>query len=134
MARKKLTPEEESKLAAEAEQSREDDASWDYARARPVRRGGSPSAVLSVRVSIDQLRDLRKLAAVEGISLSELLKDAVASYVASAGPQVSSSGPRQLQLNLKRSSRSETIQPGARQLRDAGTAPYRPDTETTIAS
>ena len=134
MARRKMTREEEATLAAEAQELRDDEAAWDYRQARLVRRGRSPSAVLSVRVPLAQLRELRKLAAAERISLSDLLKDAVASYVAYAGPQVSSSGPRQLQLNLKRASRSETMHAGARELQESVVAFPSQYTETTIAS
>lgn len=132
VARRKLTRDEGEALAAEAEQLRDDEAAWDYDNARAVRRGRSPSAVLSVRVPLMQLATLRELAATERVSLSELLKDAVASYVASTGPQVLSSGPRVLRLNLP-PSKSESMQQGARQPRETVVGFPRSDTETTIA-
>jgi len=133
VARRRLTPDEEAALAAEAERLRDDETAWDYKHPRRVRRGGSPSAVLSVRVPLIQLQALRKIAAVEGIALSDLLKDALASYAASAGPQVSSSSPRHLRLHVPRPSGAETIQPGVRQLREADPAFVRPDIDKTIA-
>jgi len=133
MARRKLTASEESALAAEAEQLRDDEQAWDFARPRRVRRGRSPSAVLSVRVSLIQLQTLRKIAAAENVALSDLLKKAIASYTASAGPQVSSSSPRHLRLHVLRPSSAETIQPGVRQLSEADPSFVRPDIEKTRA-
>ena len=134
VARRKITREEEAALADEAAGLRDDEAAWDFARARAVRRGASPSAVLSVRVPLEQLKGLRRLAAVEGVSLSELLKEAVASYVGSTGPEVSSSRPDVLQLNLRRSSRSETMHPHARELHKTVAVPPSSFTETPMAS
>jgi len=133
VARSRLTPDEEAALAAEAERLRDDETAWDYKHPRRVRRGRSPSAVLSVRVPLIQLQALRKIAEAEGIAMSDLLKDALASYAASAGPQVSSSSPRHLRLHMPRPSGAETIQPGARQLREADPAFVRPDIDKTIA-
>jgi hypothetical protein len=82
LGRRELTPEEESRLAAEAESRRGDAEEWDFARPAKIDRGGSPTAVLSVRVPLSQMKELRRLAGQQGISLSRLLQSAIDCYVA----------------------------------------------------
>ena len=86
MARRILTAEEEKRLAAEAEDARD--------RELPLKRAGvkvseDATAVLSVRVPINQLRMLRSLAAERRVSLSTLLQDAIEQAVSNRGPRVS---------------------------------------------
>jgi len=82
MGRRELTPEQESQLAAEAQSRRGDTEEWDFGRPTKIRRGRSPTAVLSVRVRFAQMKELRRIAGQEGISLSRLLQNAIECYVA----------------------------------------------------
>jgi len=82
VGRRELTPEQEKALAAEAEARRGDADEWDFARPAKIDRGGSASAVLSVRVPLSQMKELRRLAGQQGISLSRLLQSAIDCYVA----------------------------------------------------
>jgi hypothetical protein len=85
VGRRKLTPEEESQLAAEAESRQGDADEWDFGRPKKIDRGRSPTAVLSVRVPLSQLKELRRTAQLEGISLSRLLQSAIDCYMAREG-------------------------------------------------
>jgi hypothetical protein len=82
VGRRELTPEQEKALAAEAEARRGDADEWDFARPAKIDRGGSASAVLSVRVPLSQMKELRRLAGQQRLSLSRLLQDAVECYMA----------------------------------------------------
>ncbi len=88
MARRELSAEEEAALVKQAEAQRGDAAAWGFERPHRVRRGRGATAVLSVRVPLAQLRELRSLAGARGLSLSELLQEAVGALAAS-GPRIS---------------------------------------------
>ena len=91
MGRRQLTPEEERQLAADAESDRGDAAVWDFGRPTKIDRGKSPSAVLSVRLPLSQMKELRHIAGREQVSLSRLLQNAIDYYISS---------PRTVQLRF----------------------------------
>ncbi len=114
MARRKLTEEQESLLAQEMERLRDDASAWDFKKPKGVTRRAGASAVLSVRVSVPQLQRLRKVAASQGVGISEILKQALNSYVARSGPQITfNSDTRRWILYRHEPSAVETVQPGA---------------------
>lgn len=84
MARRKLTLQQELEIAARARNA--SDAGADVVR-RPggATRGPNASAVLSVRVPIEQMQGLRALAARRGVSLSDVVHDAIATFAAAGG-------------------------------------------------
>lgn len=85
MGKRELTPEQESQLAADAESRRGDADEWDFGRPKKIDRGSRPTAVLSVRVPLSQMKELRRTAKLEGVSLSRLLQSAIDCYVARQG-------------------------------------------------
>ncbi len=86
MARRRLTDEEEQRLAQQAEAERDDPQNeW---VSSPVRVSPGASVVLSVRLPIDRAQALRAAAADRKMSLSELLDEAVASLLAGGGPRL----------------------------------------------
>jgi hypothetical protein len=87
MPSKRLGVDEEAALAKEAENAKVDEQ-WEMERPRRVRRGSEPTAVLSVRVPLSQLRKIRETLARERIPLSELLQQAVA-MAAGTGTRIS---------------------------------------------
>lgn len=91
MGRRELTPEQERALAAESEARRDDAEEWDFGRPATIDRGRRPTAVLSVRVPLSQVRELRRIAGQQRLSLSRLLQDAVECYIAT---------PRAVQLRF----------------------------------
>ena len=91
MGRRQLTPEEERQLAADAESDRGDAAVWDFGRPTKIDRGKSPTAVLSVRLPLSQMKELRRISGRERISLSRLLQNAIDYYISS---------PRTVQLRF----------------------------------
>lgn len=90
MARKQLTSQQEREIAAAAEEASAAGADVNRVSAR-VSRGASPTAVLSVRVPLDQLQSLRAVAQRRAMSLSEVVQEAIASFAGAGGPQVFSS-------------------------------------------
>jgi hypothetical protein len=82
VGRRELTPEQERQLAEVAESRRGDTEEWDFARPSRIDRGRSPTAVLSVRVPLSQMKELRRIAGREQISLSRLLQNAIDYYIA----------------------------------------------------
>ena len=93
MVARRLTKRQEAALVDDVERARANPADeWDLSRPLAVTRGPSPTAVLSVRVPIEQLRDIRRIAAQRGVSVSELLQTAVTVAVGMGGPRVDWSG------------------------------------------
>jgi hypothetical protein len=92
MARRSLGPKEQARLIREAEEARDDDSV--VLAAGRIKRGTDPTAVLSVRVPLAQLRQLRSIASRRAISLSELLKEAVDSHTGTGGVKVWDSSGR----------------------------------------
>jgi hypothetical protein len=86
MARRNITATAERKLAQQAEANR-DDPSVEIV-AVPLRVSVEASAVLSVRLPIDQIRTLRGLASARGISLSTLIHEAVQQLLSAPPPRV----------------------------------------------
>lgn len=99
MAKRRLTDEEQSRLAEEAERAREEDGAWDFANPKLVTRGAQPTAVLSVRLPLSQFQLIRETARRERMSVSELLQAAVLSFLSASGAtddrQSRHSGPPQ---------------------------------------
>jgi hypothetical protein len=92
MARRRLSAKEEALLAAEleAEAASDDDSAWDYEN--PKRLAPAQSAVLSARVSVEQFQAVSRLAAERGVSVSNLVKEAIGLLAASRAPNVYFSG------------------------------------------
>lgn len=88
MARRQLTDEDELALIRDAEAARDSGP-----LGTPVRMTVSPqgTAVLSVRLPMEQMRDLRSVAESRHISVSALLQEAVAGLLAAPGPRMSAS-------------------------------------------
>jgi hypothetical protein len=72
-------------LTVAAEQARDAGSVGEYAN---VKVGADVTAVLSVRLRMDQLRAIRETAAQRGISISSLLQQAVAQVVAKPEPRM----------------------------------------------
>ena len=85
MARRDLSEAEERDLIAAAEAAR--DAGLVGARAN-MRVAADASAVLSVRLPLDQLRAVRAMASARGESISALLQDAVLQLLTKEEPQL----------------------------------------------
>ncbi len=90
MARKELTTQQEREIAVVAEEASSAGADVKQVSSR-VSRGANPTAVLSVRVPLDQLQALRSIAQRRAMSLSEVVQEALASFASAGGPQVFSS-------------------------------------------
>jgi hypothetical protein len=105
MVRRKLTPDEEQALAEAAEQRAVGDERWDFAAAKPVNRGASPTVVLSGRVPAVYAQMLRRRAVAQRCSISDLVKQALEDY-AVATLQISYSRPTQSSMELRTSSAS----------------------------
>lgn len=86
MARRNLDPAEEERLIAEVEARR--DAGEPLGEGRPVNRGTDPSVVLSVRISLEQMRLLRAVAQQRRETVSDVLKDALYAYTGIGGSRV----------------------------------------------
>jgi hypothetical protein len=110
MARRRLTPEEEQALAAQAERRSVGDAQWDFTRAKPVNRGRNPTVVLSGRVPVVYAQMLRRIATARRCSISDLVKQALESYAVAPAPQISYEGPRLMTLYGLAAPGSETMQ------------------------
>ena len=135
MARRKLTTDEEQRLREEAERVRTDQGLWEDYRPAKVVRGKNPTAVLSVRVPLSQLRGLRAIAGQQGRSLSDVLKDAVDAYVAASGPQVTSScSTKRITIFMSERTGSESLQPGAILVEEGGENYVRPVVDAAITA
>ncbi len=137
MVRKKLTREEEEQLAAEIESHRGNSAAaWDFSRPKRLRVTENASAVLSARVSYDQLKAIREIAERERLSLSEVTKQAIEMFVAAAGASLYTSRPVSGYWSIRgpRLSVTETQQPGDQQLRNGERGFRRPDKENVTAA
>ena len=108
MARRRLTPDDEARMVAEAQHK-------GLGAPRQINRGVGSSAVLSVRVPALQLHALRKIAARKKLSLSDALKEALTGYLASPGLPISSSADRLIFFTSERPI-PETSQPGVREV------------------
>ena len=86
MASKRLTPEAEAQLIADAEANRDDETST--LTKTTGRVAPDASAVLSVRMPIEQVRTLRNVARERNQTLSELVQAAVIGLIAAPQPQV----------------------------------------------
>lgn len=86
MARRKLSPEDEEMIAAEAAAASE--AGRDLRQVR-ASRGANPTAVLSVRVPLELMQALRALAERRNSSVSDLVQAAIAAWAQASSPQVS---------------------------------------------
>jgi hypothetical protein len=89
MARRKLTDAAEAQLVASAESDRDNPER--VLRRSEVRVSTEASGVLSVRLPLDQIRALRQEAVKRGVSLSDLLQEAVNRFLGSPGGEVSTS-------------------------------------------
>jgi len=118
VARRKLSAEEEAKLVADAESARGDRGRWDFDSPRRVRVPAGASAVLSVRLPVEELRALRRRAERNRISLSELVKAAVEAYVARSGPQITKTrlASGEWSLPVRYASPTETLDPSEREI------------------
>ncbi len=114
MVRRRLTDEEEDALAKAAE-DRTSDKDWDFSRGKPVNRGRNPTVVLSGRIPVVYAQMLRRMAVTRRCSISDLVKQAIESYAAAPGPQVSYDAPDKMTLFSPSGSRSETRQVNAAQ-------------------
>ncbi len=85
MARRAISRAEERTLIAAAEQDRDDGTVGELAA---VKVAGDATAVLSVRLPMDQLQSIRRNAASRGISISSLLQEAVAQLTAKPEPRM----------------------------------------------
>jgi antitoxin component of RelBE/YafQ-DinJ toxin-antitoxin module len=92
MARKKLTPDEEASIRRASEQAHREGADLTYVGG--VSRGKEPTAVLSVRVPLALLQSLREIAARDGLSLSEVVQNAVTTCARAGGSPFSTSSDR----------------------------------------
>ncbi len=79
MAKRRLTADEERRLAEAIEQAAEKDE-LPLENPRRVDRGASPTAVLSARVSLATIQRLREIAGKQGIRLSHVVNAAVETY------------------------------------------------------
>lgn len=84
MARRAMSRQEEEALVREAERLRDADTEPSGLRFSP-----NATAVLSVRLPMNDLRTLRSIAKARRISLSALLQEAVEQLLATDGPKVS---------------------------------------------
>ena len=109
MVRRTLTRQEDEVLAKAAEE-RTSGEHWDFAGAAPVNRGRNPTVVLSGRVPVVYAQMLRRMAVTRRCSLSDLVKQALESYAAAPGPQVSYLAPDKMTLFTASGARSETRQ------------------------
>lgn len=80
----------EERLIAEAEAARDDPATQLHPVQMRIAEG--TTAVLSVRLPLDELRALRRLAEARGVSISGLLQEAVAALLAGGAAVRFSSG------------------------------------------
>ena len=90
VARRTLAPDAEARLIAEAEASRDDDATT-LVRSE-TRVASDFSAVLSVRLPAEHIRAIRELARERNQSLSELIQAAVVGLISAPRPSVEVGG------------------------------------------
>ncbi|MEX2237248.1 MAG: ribbon-helix-helix protein, CopG family [Dehalococcoidia bacterium] len=88
MARRRMSKEEEAALVAEIESSQNDDKAWDFDNPKKIDRGPTPTAVLSVRLPLDQFNAVKAEAARRRIPLSDLVREAIESYAGAAGTRL----------------------------------------------
>ena len=86
MAKRYLEADEETRLVAEIEAQRESDGV--LGEGRRVNRGSEPTAVLSVRIPLEQMKLLRQVAGERRESVSEVLKDALYAFTGIGGSRV----------------------------------------------
>lgn len=137
MARKKLGIEEQEALAAEIESHRGDLSKlYDFSRPKRLRVTENASAVLSARVSYQQLKAIRDIAEREGVSLSDITKQAIEVFIAASGPSLykSERASGNWTFYLRDAPVTETLQPGERELRNDDPSFKRPETDDTVAS
>ena len=136
MVRRKLSAEEEARLVAEMENSRGDRTAWDFAHPTKLRVPPGATGVLSVRVPYDQLKALRRIAERDHVSMSDVAKQAIESYIAASGPSLSKSERPGAQWTffLRDAPPTESVQPADRQLRNDDPDFLRPDADDTKAS
>lgn len=107
MVRKRLTHEEEQALAKAAEGRPVGSQEWDFAHARRVDRGRSPTVVLSGRVPVVYAQMLRRKAIAERRSISDLVKEALESYaVATLGYSYT---PKIMEIRTSTAAGAETM-------------------------
>lgn len=85
MARKQLSPDDESRLIEDAEAARDGSSKL---LPSPLRKAPGGSVVLSVRLPMERAMALRQLAAERGESMSELMDAAVDALLVARGPVV----------------------------------------------
>jgi hypothetical protein len=122
MVRRKLTHEEEEGLAKAADERASGDA-LDFARTKPVNRGGNPTVVLSGRVPVVYAQMLRRIAVAHRCSISDIVKQALESY-AVAAPQISYDAPERMTLFGAGAPGSETMQTKAQRFIDQRTSTH----------
>jgi hypothetical protein len=94
-SRRILSDAEERALAKSAEAARDaSEKTWNLDAPKKVTRGSAPTAVLSVRLPLDQVQALRKIASITQRSLSEMVQGAVTTYIGTGGPALSTSDVR----------------------------------------
>jgi hypothetical protein len=95
MARKPLTPATEDRLITEATAARDSDST--QLVPADLRPGDPGSVVLSVRLSAEEARAIRAIAAERGIGLSETMAIAIRAFAGAAEPEVAAKRtPRRL--------------------------------------
>lgn len=87
MARRRLTPSAEAGLVAEAVAARDSDAT--QLRPAAVRVGNPATVVFSVRLSAEDARAIRDLAAERGMPLGETLATAIRAFAGTTKPTMS---------------------------------------------
>lgn len=86
MAKRRLTADEERRLAEAIEEAAEKDE-LRLENPRRVDRGASPTAVLSARVSLATIQRLKEIAGKRGIRLSHVVNTAVETFAWEERPE-----------------------------------------------
>jgi hypothetical protein len=87
MAKRTLTAAEERKLVKNAEKLRDDDEA--ELLVQDVKARSDATAVLSVRLPLNEIRFLREVASRRGVSLAALIKDVSSALAAEAEQRMS---------------------------------------------
>lgn len=108
-----LTEEQEVALRAEIEQLRQDGDGWDLDTPLRLDRGESPAAVLSVRMSLDQMKRLRALAADRQVSILDLVQGAIEELADTPTEQRTTDGQARAAARDQRSGEIRVQRPAA---------------------